>query len=178
MKVVTISAFLAFSSALALAQPALGSPRPASATSVYAEPEQLWDRILIGHQVAVTTKDGDAYAGRVVDVSTWSIVIDGSDGARRFNRDALFSFHDASRVKPSEAKAEAAQPVTVPARAEPRVDVKAAPSAVFHGSKSSDKFHRPTCEWAGKIAKGNLVIFESREAANAKGYKPCRVCNP
>ena len=177
MKAVMILAFFV-SGFFVLAQPVPSSPRLMPATSVYAEPEQLWDRILIGHQVAVTSKDGDAYAGRVTEVTTWSISIDGNDGVRQFNRDTLFSFHDASRVKPSEAKAETAQPVIVPAKVETKVEARAATLAVFHGSKSSDKFHRPTCEWAGKIAKGNLVVFESREAASAKGYKPCRVCNP
>jgi methylphosphotriester-DNA--protein-cysteine methyltransferase len=50
--------------------------------------------------------------------------------------------------------------------------------AEFWGSKKSDKYHYPTCEWAQKISPSNLIIFKSPEEARQAGYIPCRVCNP
>jgi hypothetical protein len=48
----------------------------------------------------------------------------------------------------------------------------------FVGSKSSNKYHLPSCEWAQKIALSNQVWFPSSEAAQAKGYVACKVCKP
>ena len=53
-----------------------------------------------------------------------------------------------------------------------------AQSARYYASKQSDKFHRPTCEWARKISSWNLTIYTTREEAIAAGLKPCRVCRP
>jgi hypothetical protein len=48
----------------------------------------------------------------------------------------------------------------------------------FWGSKNSNKFHYPTCQWAQKIKPGNLVKFSSPEDAQKAGYIPCKVCKP
>ena len=48
----------------------------------------------------------------------------------------------------------------------------------FYGSKNLRKFHLPTCEWAKKISKPNLIVFNSESEAIKKGYTPCSVCDP
>lgn len=48
----------------------------------------------------------------------------------------------------------------------------------YVGSTSSDKYHRPSCEWAKKIKPDNAVWFSSPEEAKKTGYKPCKVCRP
>jgi methylphosphotriester-DNA--protein-cysteine methyltransferase len=54
----------------------------------------------------------------------------------------------------------------------------AAANAHFVGSKNSDKYHDPSCEWAQKISPQNLVAFEDAEEAAVAGYVPCKVCKP
>lgn len=46
------------------------------------------------------------------------------------------------------------------------------------GSSQSNKYHRHDCVWAQKISAANLVTFKSPEAAQSRGYAPCKVCNP
>lgn len=48
----------------------------------------------------------------------------------------------------------------------------------YVGSKQSDKYHLPSCQWAEKIKPENLVTFQSKEEAGAVGYVPCGVCKP
>lgn len=48
----------------------------------------------------------------------------------------------------------------------------------YVGSSESDKYHTPSCRWVDKIHEGNLVHFDSKEAAAAAGYKPCGTCKP
>jgi methylphosphotriester-DNA--protein-cysteine methyltransferase len=48
----------------------------------------------------------------------------------------------------------------------------------FVGSKKSDKYHYPSCEWAQKIKPENLVTFTSAQEALKAGYVPCKVCRP
>ncbi len=42
----------------------------------------------------------------------------------------------------------------------------------FIGSKFGGTIHRPTCEWAKKVRKGNRQWFSSVEEANKAGMKP------
>ncbi len=51
-------------------------------------------------------------------------------------------------------------------------------SGTYVGSKNSDKFHDPSCQWAKKIKPSNEVWFASREAAQSAGYVACKVCKP
>lgn len=44
-------------------------------------------------------------------------------------------------------------------------------NCVFVGSKNSNKFHVPTCQWAKRIKPENIVCFSSVEDAQAKGYQ-------
>lgn len=50
--------------------------------------------------------------------------------------------------------------------------------AEYWGSKKSDKFHYPSCNWAQKIKPENKIIFTTREEALKAGYVPCKVCQP
>ncbi len=48
----------------------------------------------------------------------------------------------------------------------------------FWGSKTSNKYHYPTCKWAKQISPSNLIKFESPQEAQKAGYIPCPVCKP
>jgi len=49
---------------------------------------------------------------------------------------------------------------------------------VYVGSKTSNKYHYPDCQWAKTIAPERLITFKSVEEAQKAGYKPCPVCKP
>lgn len=51
-----------------------------------------------------------------------------------------------------------------------------AQSPVFHGNTTSYVFHRQGCRYFD--CKHCTRVFESREAAVAAGFRPCRVCKP
>ena len=51
-------------------------------------------------------------------------------------------------------------------------------SAEFWGSKNSNKYHNPSCQWVQNISLYNRVKFNSPEAAQKAGYVPCKVCKP
>jgi hypothetical protein len=44
-------------------------------------------------------------------------------------------------------------------------------NCVYVGSKNSNKYHLPTCQWAKNIKPENLVCFSSAEDAQTKGYQ-------
>jgi hypothetical protein len=48
----------------------------------------------------------------------------------------------------------------------------------FVGSKNSNVYHYPSCTSAATIKSSNLVTFATVEDACARGYRPCKVCNP
>jgi methylphosphotriester-DNA--protein-cysteine methyltransferase len=48
----------------------------------------------------------------------------------------------------------------------------------FWGSKTSNKYHYPTCKWTKQIKSSNLIKFRSPEEAQKAGYIPCPVCKP
>lgn len=48
----------------------------------------------------------------------------------------------------------------------------------FVGSINSDKYHYPSCTWAGKINPENKIWFVDAADAVTQGYVPCKVCNP
>jgi micrococcal nuclease len=52
------------------------------------------------------------------------------------------------------------------------------PPKIYVGSKNSDKYHYPDCEWAQKILPENQVWFSSANDAITQGYQPCKVCHP
>ena len=50
-------------------------------------------------------------------------------------------------------------------------------ASLFIASAKRNKFHRPTCVYAGYIYDSkNLIPFSSHEEAVAAGYKPCQTC--
>ena len=48
----------------------------------------------------------------------------------------------------------------------------------YVGSSGSDKYHKPSCRWTKEINDGNLVHFDTKEAAIAAGYTACGTCKP
>ena len=48
----------------------------------------------------------------------------------------------------------------------------------YLASRDSHRFHRPTCPLGRKIARSNLVRFETSDQAYWEGYSPCRECKP
>lgn len=46
----------------------------------------------------------------------------------------------------------------------------------FVGSIYSNRFHRPSCEWAELISASNLIRWNSHEEAVQDGRKPCQTC--
>jgi len=63
------------------------------------------------------------------------------------------------------------QPVTTPTPA----PVK---TGKYVGSSESDKYHYPTCRYAEKILRQNLIWFKDATDARAQGFLPCGVCRP
>lgn len=46
----------------------------------------------------------------------------------------------------------------------------------FIGSKNSDKYHLPSCQWATRISEANRICFSSKEVAEKEGYQPAKCC--
>ena len=51
-------------------------------------------------------------------------------------------------------------------------------AATYVGSKNSDVYHYTTCHHAERIKASNRITFPSPEDAQARGYRPCKVCTP
>ena len=49
-------------------------------------------------------------------------------------------------------------------------------SGVYHGNVSSHVFHAPGCKHFN--CKSCTKVFQDRESAMSKGYRPCGFCNP
>jgi len=52
------------------------------------------------------------------------------------------------------------------------------PEGIYVGSINSNKYHLPSCYWAGQINKSNEIWFTSKSDAESHGYVPCKVCEP
>ncbi len=50
--------------------------------------------------------------------------------------------------------------------------------AAFVGSRHSNIFHRPDCQFAQQISADNLVTFATAEEARRQGRRACRACAP
>jgi hypothetical protein len=48
----------------------------------------------------------------------------------------------------------------------------------YVGSKTSNKYHYPHCQWVKQIAPGNVLEFTSVQEAQTRGYVQCRYCQP
>jgi hypothetical protein len=68
---------------------------------------------------------------------------------------------------PPAAPAEAAAP-------EPKAEAE----VELVGSKTSNKYHYPTCKWAKEIVPWNAIKFKSAQEAQEHHYIPCPVCKP
>jgi len=49
-------------------------------------------------------------------------------------------------------------------------------NCAFVGSKNSNKYHLPTCQFAKRIKPENIVCFKDIKDAEAKGYLPDKGC--
>lgn len=47
---------------------------------------------------------------------------------------------------------------------------------IYHGNKSTKKFHLQTCRYAKSMDKEKLIVFDSYSSALDMGYYPCKVC--
>ena len=87
----------------------------------------------------------------------------GPDGSPKFTlRDKLSLM---GQTEPSASKESGKSPVT-------------AAEVVYVGSRTSNKYHYPTCKWAKKIRPERLIIFKSVKEAQEHHYIPCPVCKP
>jgi Metal binding domain of Ada len=68
-------------------------------------------------------------------------------------------------------------PPSGPAEAvSPKRDAEA--EVEFVGSKTSNKYHYPTCKWVKAISPWNVIKFKSAKEAQERHYIPCPVCKP
>lgn len=58
----------------------------------------------------------------------------------------------------------------------PKVDAEA--EVEYVGSKTSNKYHYPTCKWTKEISPWRVIKFKSVKEAQERGYIPCPVCKP
>jgi hypothetical protein len=49
-------------------------------------------------------------------------------------------------------------------------------NCAYVGSKNSNKYHKPTCQWAKRIKPENITCFSSEDEAKSKGYLPDKGC--
>lgn len=47
---------------------------------------------------------------------------------------------------------------------------------IYHGNKSTKKFHLQSCRYAKNMDKEKLIVFDSYDIAINMGYYPCKVC--
>ena len=55
---------------------------------------------------------------------------------------------------------------------------KAEAEVEFVGSKTSNKYHYPTCKWVKAISPWKVIKFKSAQEAQERHYIPCPVCKP
>jgi len=48
----------------------------------------------------------------------------------------------------------------------------------YVASAQREVFHKPSCRWAKKISRSNLIVFKTRDEAIKSGRRPCKVCKP
>lgn len=51
-------------------------------------------------------------------------------------------------------------------------------SGTYIGNSNTGKFHTAYCSYVNRMKSSNKVYFSSRDDAIARGYVPCKVCNP
>lgn len=50
--------------------------------------------------------------------------------------------------------------------------------SVYIGNRNSHVFHSASCNSVKNMSEKNKIVFQSRDEAIEKGYKPCSRCNP
>jgi hypothetical protein len=74
--------------------------------------------------------------------------------------------------------AEAASPAPPVEVASPVAPPEAESEVEFVGSKTSNKYHYPTCKWVKWIHPSKLIKFKSPAEAEEHRYTPCPLCKP
>jgi hypothetical protein len=91
-----------------------------------------------------------------------------SDSSHRLQRGgAGLGLEEGTAASPPGARTEAVSPNQ---DAEVEVDLV--------GSKTSNKYHYPTCTWVKAIKPWNLIKFKSVAEAQVRHYVPCPLCKP
>jgi hypothetical protein len=81
------------------------------------------------------------------------------------------------RTGPGPGAGAAPSPPAGPAEAvSPKRDAEA--EVEFVGSKTSNKYHYPTCKWVRTISPWKLIKFKSAQEAQERHYIPCPHCKP
>jgi len=87
---------------------------------------------------------------------------------------------ESPKIEPQTVSSEGVGKVTLPVSASVQGQNLASSeipkNCAYVGSKNSNKYHLPTCQWAKKIKPENLVCFSSIEDAQAKNYLPDKGC--
>jgi len=82
-----------------------------------------------------------------------------------------------SQIEPGTTQVPNSQKDTISAQNSALASPAALPqNCAFIGSKNSNKYHLPTCQWAKRIKPENVVCFSSVEDATAKNYQPDKNC--
>ncbi len=68
--------------------------------------------------------------------------------------------------------------ITVQYQDKDRCKTLSAEETNFIGGKGSNKYHLPSCGWARRIPKRDLIEFLDHEGAKSIGYVPCSICKP
>jgi hypothetical protein len=76
----------------------------------------------------------------------------------------------------SEAGALPSPPAGPAEAVSPKRDAEAEVEVV--GSKTSNKYHYPTCKWVRMISPWKLIKFKSPQEAQERNYIPCPLCKP
>ena len=93
---------------------------------------------------------------------------DFGDSSHRLQREEVgLGFEEGTAASPPAGQAEAVSP---------KHDAET--ESEFVGSKTSNKYHYPTCKWVKAIKPWNLIKFKSPTEAQARHYAPCPVCKP
>jgi hypothetical protein len=95
-------------------------------------------------------------------------VNDFSDSSHRLQREGVGpGLEEGTAASPPAGQAEAVSP-----------NRDAAAEVEVVGSKTSNKYHFPTCKWVRWIRPSNLIKFKSPEEAQSHHYIPCPTCKP
>ncbi len=99
-----------------------------------------------------------------------------SHGVPSVPTDSSTQSHPAGTVSGSEGGTVASPPVSKAEGVSPAREAEA--EVVYVGSKTSNKYHLPSCKWAKMINPSKLITFKSVKEAQEQGYHPCPVCKP